>query len=266
VPKLAVVLVGDDPASKIYVRNKIRACEEVGIESVVIRLPADISQDGLHEHLDELNLDTAVDGVLLQLPLPGDLRPVDAIERLGPEKDIDGFHSQNLGQLMAWRSVIEPCTPRGIMTMLRAFEVDVSGKRAVVVGRSMNVGRPMAQMLVRANATVTICHRCTRDIVGPIGEADIVVVATGVPGLVRGSWLREGAIAVDVGISRVANKIVGDIEFSSAIERVSLMTPVPGGVGPMTVATLMENTLRLACHRRKLRYAGGKIHSMDVEA
>lgn len=252
IPRLDVVLIGDDPASEIYVRHKVRACEEVGIESQKHLLPATTTEAELHGLLETLSGDPAVYGLLLQLPIPAHLDTLPAIERIAADRDVDGFHAVNLGRLMAGRAQLEPCTPRGVMTLLRAYDVELAGKRAVVVGRSIGVGRPMAQMLVRADATVTVCHRHTRDLAAVVREAEVLVVATGVPHLVRGAWIREGAIVVDVGISRTDYGLVGDVEFAEARKHAALITPVPGGVGPMTVATLMENTLRAACARHRL--------------
>lgn len=256
VPKLVVVLVGDDPASQIYVRHKVRGCEVVGIESERRLLPRDISQETLHQVLRDLSADPAVNGILLQLPLPEHLNDIIAVEQISSSKDVDGFHYKNLGRLMSWASVLEPCTPRGVMTLMSARGIQVRGAHAVVVGRSMVVGRPMAQMLVRDDATVTVCHRYTRDLDEHVSRADILVVATGVPELIKGEWIRPGAVVFDVGISRVDGRIVGDVEFEAALERVEAITPVPGGVGPMTVATLLENTLRatLKAHKLKIEY------------
>jgi methylenetetrahydrofolate dehydrogenase (NADP+)/methenyltetrahydrofolate cyclohydrolase len=257
---LAVVRVGNDQASKIYVRHKMKACERAGIKSSYRHLSGDISQDELFETLDELNDDPAVNGILLQLPLPDQLNPQMSILRIDPRKDVDGFHPVNLGFLMAASSELEPCTPRGIMTMLRAAGVKCKGKKAVVIGRSMIVGRPMSQMLVRAHATVTTCHRHTADLADHVSDADIVVVATGVPELVKGEWIKQGAVVADVGITRSdEGRLVGDVEFAAAYERASLITPVPGGVGPMTVATLLENTIRASCAHHGLAIRGGEL-------
>lgn len=245
-PKLAVVLVGDDPASHTYVKFKVRACSEVGIQSDKTVLPADISADKLYSFLAELNSDDSIHGILLQLPLPEHLDAIDAIEHVSPGKDVDGFHPLSLGRLMAYIGTLEPCTPRGVMTLLRAYGVETRGANAVVVGRSIMVGRPMAQMLVRADATVTVCHRHTSGLAEAVSRADIVVVATGVPELVKGAWIKEGATVIDVGQSHLEGRIIGDVEFETARQRAGLITPVPGGVGPMTVATLMENTVRAA--------------------
>src|SRR5690554_1523925 len=257
---LCVVRVGDDPASEIYVRHKIRACKKVGIQSSHLHLGADISQRELLAELRRINADPAINGILLQLPLSEHHDAEEAIMTVDPKKDADGFHPHNLGLLMSGQTDLEPCTPRGIMTMLAASGVDCEGKQAVVVGRSMIVGRPMAQMLVRANATVTVCHRFTSNLAEIVQRADILVVATGVPELIKGAWIKPGAVVIDVGISRLDDgSLQGDVEFEAARERASLITPVPGGVGPMTVATLMENTLHatLAAHRLMIR--DGKI-------
>lgn len=266
VPQLNVVRVGNDPASAIYVRHKIRACENVGIGSSHIHLPPNITQAGLLAKLERLNGDDAVSGILLQLPLSEHHNPNEAIAAIDPQKDVDGFHPGNLGFLMAGKAELEPCTPRGIMTMFRAAGVDFKGKRAVVIGRSMIVGRPMVQMLVRAHATVTVCHRYTKDLAEHVRNADIIVVATGVPGLVKGEWVKPGAVIADVGMNRSEDgKLCGDVEFELARERASLITPVPKGVGPMTVATLMENTIRATCAHHNLAIRGGEVIE-DVDA
>lgn len=259
-PKLVVVLVGDDPASHVYVRHKIRGCEATGIASERRILPASTSQEVLHAVLRDLSDDPTVHGVLLQLPLPEHLDENRALELIHPDKDVDGFHSANLGRLMSWASTLEPCTPRGVMTMMEAYGIDPLGARTVVVGRSVVVGRPMAHMLIRAGATVTVCHRHTRDLEAEVRRAEILVVATGVAGLVKGDWVAPGAHVFDVGISRVDGRLVGDVEFPAAYERAAHITPVPGGVGPMTVATLLENTLRASLHANNLRLIEGVLH------
>jgi methylenetetrahydrofolate dehydrogenase (NADP+)/methenyltetrahydrofolate cyclohydrolase len=249
-PTLALVRVGDDEASEIYVRFKVRACRELGIRSIHRHFEADVDRDSFLDELDDIVAREDVDGVLVQLPLPPHLPEEEVIERIEPGKDVDGFHPLNLGRLMAGRARLEPCTPRGIMTLLRAADVLPLGRRAVVIGRSRIVGRPMAQMLMRADATVTVCHRHTRDLEAEVRRAEILVVATGVAGLVPGSWIREGAVVIDVGITRLEDgSLGGDVEFERARDRASRITPVPGGVGPMTVATLMENTVRAAATR-----------------
>ena len=246
-PTLALLRVGDDPASAVYVGAKERACAGLGVRSLHEHLPSRLAAADLLARIDALNERSDVHGVLVQLPLPAHIREWDVIERVHPHKDVDGFHPLNLGRLIAGRGVLEACTPRGVMTLLQAAGVDLVGLQAVVVGRSKIVGRPMAQMLMRANATVTVCHRSTRDLEAAVRQADLVVVATGVPGLVRGSWIAPGAVVVDVGISRMPDgSLRGDVEYEIARQRARWITPVPGGVGPMTVATLMENTLRAA--------------------
>lgn len=251
-PKLAVVQVEGDPASSIYVKHKVRACERVGIESELHLMPQTCSANELHAKLDALNQDASVCGILLQLPLPVHLSSDVFIRQIDPSKDVDGLHPDNLGALMAWSGMLEPCTPRGCMRLLDAYRVQLRGARALVVGRSSLVGRPMAQMLMRADATVTVAHRHTHQLPELVGQADVLVVATGVPHLIKGEWVKPGAIVLDVGTSRVEdNKLAGDVDFEGARERAALISPVPGGVGPMTVATLMENTLRAAWMRLK---------------
>ncbi len=249
--RLSVVRVGDDPASAIYVRHKQRDCAAVGIASEEVHLPDDATFERVLDTLASLNDRDDVDGVLLQLPLPAHIDPQRAISSIAAAKDVDGFHPDNLGQLMAWASAVEPATPRGVMTLLRAYDVELSGLDAVVIGRSMIVGRPMAQMLTRANATVTVCHRHTTGLEHYVRRAGLVVAATGVSGLVPGDWIREGAVVVDVGISRGQDgKLRGDVDFADARSRARLITPVPGGVGPMTRASLLENTVVAAARRR----------------
>jgi len=262
VPHLAIVRVGDDPASEVYVRNKLKCCERLGMESSHMHLPDDVPADSLSERLRSLMEDDGVDGTLLQLPLPDHLQPLDFIRQVEPEQDVDGFHPENLGGMLSGRSQLEACTPRGIMTMLRAAEVDIEGTNAVMVGRSRVVGRPMAQMLLRRNATVTVCHRHTADLAAEVGRADLVVVATGKPHLVKGDWLARGAVVVDVGITRQeGGGLVGDVEFDAARDRASLITPVPGGVGPMTVATLMQNAVIATCRQHGLEFSDGEVRA-----
>lgn len=246
-PCLAVILVGSDPASQVYVRNKKNACKEVGIDSRSYDLPADTTQEQLEALVDELNADTGVHGILLQLPLPAHLNGNEILERIRPDKDVDGFHAFNLGRLAQRMPVLRPCTPKGVMTLLASTGVDLHGQEAVVVGASNIVGRPMSLELLLAGCTVTTTHRFTRDLAAHVRRADIVVVGVGIPGLVKGEWIKEGAIVIDVGINRLDDgRLVGDVEFDVAQERAGWITPVPGGVGPMTVATLMENTLEAA--------------------
>lgn len=248
-PGLAVVLVGDDPASKIYVGSKRRACEEVGFLSRAHDLPADITQQRLLGLIDELNADPQIDGILVQLPLPAHIDPETVIERIRPDKDVDGFHPYNVGRLAARMPTLRSCTPYGVMQLLDSVGETYKGRHAVVVGASNHVGRPMALELLLAGATVTVCHRFTRDTAEHVRRADIVVVAVGRPGLVRGEWIKPGATVIDVGINRLPDgRLVGDVEFEAARERAAHITPVPGGVGPMTVAMLLRNTLE-ACER-----------------
>jgi methylenetetrahydrofolate dehydrogenase (NADP+)/methenyltetrahydrofolate cyclohydrolase len=243
-PCLAVVLVGGDPASTIYVRKKREICESLGMRSLAHNLPEHTTLEELLALIDTFNADPEVDGILVQLPLPAQIDSTRVIERIDPAKDVDGFHPYNIGRLAQRIPMLRPCTPKGVMTMLESMKIDLKGKNAVVVGASNIVGRPMALELLLAGCTVTICHRFTRDLPGIVAGAEILVAAAGKPGLVKGEWVREGAIVVDVGINRRDDgKICGDVEFEPARQRAAWITPVPGGVGPMTVATLMENTL-----------------------
>ncbi|MCK9509820.1 MAG: bifunctional methylenetetrahydrofolate dehydrogenase/methenyltetrahydrofolate cyclohydrolase FolD [Pigmentiphaga sp.] len=246
-PGLAVLLVGDDPASQVYVRNKVKACEEAGLHSVLERLPADTTQDALLARIDALNRDPAIHGILVQLPLPPHLSSHLVIEAIAPEKDVDGFHISNAGLLMTGQPQVVPCTPYGIMKMLQALDVPLRGAEAVVVGASNIVGKPMAMLLLQAGATVTLCNSKTRDLGAQCRRADVLVVATGKPGLVRGDMIKPGAVVIDVGINRGADgKLHGDVDFASAVEVAGAITPVPGGVGPMTIAMLLVNTLEAA--------------------
>lgn len=246
-PCLAVVLVGDDPASAVYVRNKKTACEKVGFRSLSYELPADTSQDTLLKLVDDLNADAGVDGILVQLPLPAQINSQAVLERILPHKDVDGFHPYNVGRLAVKMPLLRPCTPKGVMTLLEAYNIDPKGKKAVVVGASNIVGRPQALELLLARATVTVCHSATQNLAEEVGAADIVVVGVGIPNFVKGEWIKPGAVVIDVGINRLEDgKLCGDVEFNVAKERASMITPVPGGVGPMTIATLLENTLQAA--------------------
>ncbi|WP_455230787.1 bifunctional methylenetetrahydrofolate dehydrogenase/methenyltetrahydrofolate cyclohydrolase FolD [Geopseudomonas aromaticivorans] len=247
IPGLAVILVGSDPASEVYVAHKRKDCQEVGFISRAYDLDATTSQEELLSLIDSLNQDPAVDGILVQLPLPRHLDASQLLERINPDKDVDGFHPFNIGRLAQRMPVLQPCTPKGIMTLLKSTGVDLHGLHAVVVGASNIVGRPMALELLLAGCTTTVTHRFTRDLASHVRQADIVVVAVGKPGLVKGEWIKEGAIVIDVGINRQADgKLVGDVDFESAAARASWITPVPGGVGPMTRACLLENTLYAA--------------------
>lgn len=249
-PGLTVILVGENPASQVYVRNKHKACEEVGIRSEVILHPATLTQDALMAEIDRLNADERVDGILVQLPLPAHMDGEQVVERIRPDKDVDGFHPFNFGRLAQKRPLLRPCTPYGVMKLLESTRVALRGARAVVVGASNIVGRPMALELLLADATVTICNSKTRDLTEIVRQADIVVAGVGKPEFVKGDWIKPGAVVIDVGINRLDNgKLVGDVEFAAAAQRASWITPVPGGVGPMTIAMLLDATLK-ACELR----------------
>lgn len=244
-PGLAVVLVGEDPASQVYVRNKRKFCQEVGIQSFSYDLPAETTQKDLLSLIDELNERQDVDGILVQLPLPEKMDSNLVIERISPNKDVDGYSAYNMGKLALRQPNLNSCTPRGVMLLLDHIQAEYKGKEAVIVGASNHVGRPMSLELLLAGATVTITHRFTLNLEQHVQRADILVVAAGKRGLVPGEWIKEGAIVVDIGIHRLANgKLTGDVDFHSAALRASWITPVPGGVGPMTVAVLMQNTVK----------------------
>jgi len=250
-PGLRVVRVGEDPASGVYVRNKDKAALEVGFDSATLHLPASTSQAELLATIAALNADPAVDGILVQLPLPAHLDADAVIAAVTPTKDVDGFHPVNAGLLASGRPGPVPCTPKGVMHLLAASGTVLSGARAVVLGRSQIVGRPMAQLLLAADCTVTIVHSRTRDLPAECRRAEILVAAVGRPEMVRGDWITEGATVIDVGINRLGNgRLVGDVAFAEAAERAAAITPVPGGVGPMTIACLLENTLEAALARR----------------
>ncbi len=243
-PCLAVILVGADPASAIYVRNKRLACDKVGIRSIAYDLPADTTESELMALVDKLNADDEVDGILVQSPLPSHINEEHLVERISADKDVDGFHPYNIGRLAVRQPTLRSCTPYGVIKMLKTAGIALMGLDAVVVGVSNHVGRPMALELLLAGCTVTSCHRHTKDLADKIRHADLVVAAAGKPGLIQGDWIKPGAIVVDIGINRLPDgKITGDVDFVIAKEKASHITPVPGGVGPMTVATLMENTL-----------------------
>jgi len=251
-PGLAVVLVGEDPASQVYVRNKTNACEEVGFVSRSYKLDPTATQEELEVLIDRLNEEHEIDGILVQLPLPKHLNADKILEQIRPDKDVDGFHPFNIGKLAQRTPLLRPCTPKGIMTLLESTGEAIRGKDAVIVGASNIVGRPMGLELLIAGCTVTTTHRFTENLAEKVSKADIVVVAVGIPGLVKGEWIKPGATVIDVGINRLdTGKLVGDVEFDIAKDRAGWITPVPGGVGPMTVATLMENTL----------YAANELHS-----
>ncbi|PTT27811.1 bifunctional methylenetetrahydrofolate dehydrogenase/methenyltetrahydrofolate cyclohydrolase FolD, partial [Aeromonas sp. HMWF017] len=246
-PGLAVILVGADPASQVYVGSKRRACEEVGFLSRSYDLSATASQEELLALIDQLNADSHVDGILVQLPLPDHFDTTQVLERIQPDKDVDGFHPYNVGRLAQRIPALRPCTPKGIMTLIETTGVKTHGLHAVVVGASNIVGRPMTLELLLAGCTTTTCHRFTRDLEGQVRRADLLVVAVGKPNFIPGEWIKPGALVIDVGINRLADgSLVGDVEFETARSHASFITPVPGGVGPMTVASLMENTL-IAC-------------------
>ena len=258
VPGLAVVLVGEDPASQVYVRNKTRACEEAGVAVFDHKLPITTTEAEVLALVARLNADPRVDGVLVQLPLPRQIRESAIIEAIDPHKDVDGFHTENVGRLWTGKPRFVPCTPLGVLRILEHAEIAIEGADAVIVGRSNIVGRPMAALLLGRSATVTVCHSKTRDLPERIGRADLVVAAIGKAELVRGAWIKEGATVLDVGINRLpddpalgprAGKLCGDVEYAAAKERAGAITPVPGGVGPMTIACLVENTVTSATRR-----------------
>jgi methylenetetrahydrofolate dehydrogenase (NADP+)/methenyltetrahydrofolate cyclohydrolase len=243
-PSLAVILVGSDPASSIYVKNKRLACEKIGVKSIAYDLPNETSEKELITLIETLNNDTNIDGILVQSPLPVHINNDVIFETISPHKDVDGFHPKNIGLLAIRQPQLRSCTPFGVMKLIEATELSTRGLDAIVVGASNHVGRPMALELLLAGCTVTLCHRYTQHLQQKIELADIVVAAVGRPGMIKGSWIKPGAIVIDIGINRLeSGKIVGDVEFDIAKTRAGFITPVPGGVGPMTVATLMENTL-----------------------
>ncbi|WP_428261589.1 bifunctional methylenetetrahydrofolate dehydrogenase/methenyltetrahydrofolate cyclohydrolase FolD [Haliangium sp.] len=256
-PGLAVVLVGDDPASQSYVRYKRRDCEQAGIRSHDADLPRSTTQTELLALIDELNHDDSVDGILVQLPLPEQIEDGVIIEHIRPDKDVDGFHPFNMGRLAQRIPGLRPCTPFGVIRMLEQIGEPFKGRHAVVVGASNIVGRPMALELLLAGATVTVCHRFTTDLQSHVAQAELLVVAAGKPGLIRGSWIREGATVIDVGFTRLDDgTLAGDVEFEAACERAAWITPVPGGVGPMTRAMLLRNTLEAARYHDEMRARG----------
>jgi len=256
-PGLRVVRVGDDPASGVYVRNKDRAALAAGFDSATVRLPADTSEAALLDVVGELNADPAVDGILVQLPLPPQIRQEAVVDAISPAKDVDGFHPVNAGLLSTRQRSLVPCTPRGVMHLLREAGAALAGARAVVLGRSQIVGRPLLQLLLDADCTVTVAHSRTRDLPAECRRAEVLVAAVGRPEMVRGDWVAPGAVVIDVGINRRPDgTLVGDVAFAEAAERAGAISPVPGGVGPMTIACLLENTLEAAMRRRG---AGGGI-------
>lgn len=246
-PCLAVILVGDNPASHVYVRNKKNACEKVGFRSLSYEKSADFCEAELLALIDELNNDDTVDGILVQLPVPPHIDSQKIIERIRPDKDVDGFHPYNIGRLAVKMPLMRPCTPKGVMTMLAEYGIDVKGKNVTIVGQSNIVGRPQALEMLMNRATITVCHTATKDLPAEVARADIVVAAVGRPNCIKGEWIKDGAVVIDVGINRLENgKLCGDVEFETAREKASYITPVPGGVGPMTIASLLENTLEAA--------------------
>ena len=245
-PGLAVVLVGEDPASQVYVRNKEKGCAEVGIMSKVFRLPEETTQEELLKLVDELNHDATIHGILVQLPLPKQIDELAILRAISPQKDVDGFHVQSAGALMTGQKGFVACTPKGIIALIKSTGVEITGKQAVVIGRSNIVGKPVALLLLNENATVTICHSRTKDLASITRSADILVVAIGKPEFVTGDMIKKGAVVIDVGTSRVDGKLKGDVKFDEAIEVAGYITPVPGGVGPMTITMLLSNTVE-AC-------------------
>ncbi|MBO5733668.1 MAG: bifunctional methylenetetrahydrofolate dehydrogenase/methenyltetrahydrofolate cyclohydrolase FolD [Clostridia bacterium] len=247
IPSLAVIIVGDDPASKIYVKNKKLACEYCGIKSLEYALPAETSQEELLALIDKLNNDNSVSGILCQLPLPKGLDEEAVINAISPKKDVDAFHPVNVGKIMVGNFDFLPCTPAGVMELIALSGIEVKGKKCAVIGRSNIVGKPMSMLLLHQHGTVTICHSKTADLKAEVSQADIVVAAVGVPELITGDMIKEGAVVIDVGMNRLPDgKLTGDVEYESCVVRASAITPVPGGVGPMTIAMLMKNTVKAA--------------------
>lgn len=246
-PGLAVILVGDDPASAVYVRNKNVACDKVGFKSFSHILPSSTSEAELLSVIDDLNANPEVDGILVQLPLPAHIDSQQVIERILPDKDVDGFHPYNVGRLAVRKPLLRPCTPKGVMTLLEEYGLEVKGKKVVIVGASNIVGRPQALEMMLHGATVTVCHRFTQNLANEVAQGDFVIAAVGKPGLIQGEWIKDGAVVIDIGINRLDDgKLVGDVVFDTAQQRAAWITPVPGGVGPMTIATLLQNTLQAA--------------------
>ena len=246
-PGLAVVLVGEDPASKVYVSMKEKACHDVGIFSDEYKLHAETTEAELLELIDRLNHDPRIHGILVQLPLPKQIDTEKVLEAISPLKDVDGFHPYNVGRLVVGKPLFQPCTPYGVMVMLRESGSDLAGKEVVVVGRSNIVGKPVAFMCLQQHATVTLCHSRTKDLAAKVRMADVVIAAVGQPEMIKGDWIKEGAVVIDVGVNRIADKkLVGDVEFEAASRRASAITPVPGGVGPMTITMLLYNTVQSA--------------------
>lgn len=246
-PGLAVILVGENPASEVYVRNKCNACEEVGFYSLTKKFPFGVTEEELLNLIQELNNNSAINGILVQLPLPDHINEEKVIESIDPLKDVDGFHPYNIGRLALRMPVLRSCTPKGIMTLLKSTGIALEGKEAVVIGASNIVGRPVSLELLMARCTVTTCHSRTVDLEAHVKRADIIIAAVGIPGFVKGDWVKPGAVVIDVGINRLdSGKLVGDVDYESASKNADWITPVPGGVGPMTIASLLENTLQAA--------------------
>lgn len=246
-PGLAVILVGNDPASRIYVKNKKKACEETGIRSFEYVLPEETSEEELIQLVETLNNDRSVHGILVQLPLPKHINTENVLLKISPEKDVDVFHPLNVGKIMIGNYRLLPCTPAGIMEMLQRTGIELEGKQCVVIGRSNIVGKPMAMLLLHSNATVTICHSKTKNLMDVSRNADVLIVAVGKPGMINADYVKEGAVVIDVGINRLENgKVCGDVDFESVAEKASYITPVPGGVGPMTITMLLNNTIKSA--------------------
>jgi len=259
-PGLAVVLVGDNPASRVYVHMKEKACCDVGIFSDEYKLHAETEEKELLSLIDRLNNNDRIHGILVQLPLPKHINEAKVLEAVSPEKDVDGFHPYNVGRLVLGKPTFQPCTPYGIMVLLKEYGIDLTGKEVVVVGRSNIVGKPVAFMCLQQHATVTICHTRTVDLPAKIGRADVLIAAIGRPEVIPGAWIKKGAVVIDVGVNRIAEKkLVGDVEFETAAERASFITPVPGGVGPMTITMLLQNTLQSA----KISHTA-KLNSQEV--
>jgi len=248
-PRLATVIVGNDPASQMYVRMKHKACEQVGIVSVGVEHPPESTTRAVVDKVRALNRDGDIDGILVQLPLPKQVDAERVIGAISPDKDVDGYHPENMGHLFLGKPRFSSCTPTGIMTLLKEYDIPVAGARAVIAGRSIDVGRPMAALLLNADATVTICHSKTKDLAEELWRADILVSAIGKPHFITAAMVKPGAVVIDVGINQLNGKLVGDVDFEAVKETASAITPVPGGVGPMTIATLMENTFRAAKER-----------------
>ena len=250
-PGLAVVLVGEDPASRVYVTMKEKACDQTGIFSDEYKLPAETTEAQLLALIDDLNRNQQIDGILVQLPLPEHIDENKVLEAISPAKDVDGFHPYNVGRLVTGNPLFQPCTPYGVMKMLERTGLDLTGKEVVVVGRSNIVGKPVALMCLAKHATVTLCHSRTRDLAAKVGQADVLIAAVGRPEMIKGTWIKPGATVIDVGVNRVGEKkLVGDVEYAPALERAAAITPVPGGVGPMTITMLLYNTVQSA--RRRL--------------